>query len=213
MRVGTLGAIVVLCGGLMGAQGSCGGSSGPSTVIEQGKGGAAAQCDPKTYPCGPYGTQVGSVIQNLSFPGRVNATAPVTTISLSDFYQNKKIQALAISATAWWCPPCNDEQPPAEKLYQGYQAEGDGVAFLEASIQKTDGSPADMTSTDAWRAKYNLTFDLVCDPTNVLQPYYNINAFPMNMVVRTSDMRIVWQFNGEDMAGLKNAIDQVLANP
>jgi hypothetical protein len=193
-------------------------------IIERGKGGDTAVCDPAVYPCGPYGYQPGSVIENLSLVARVDddgngttdATDPVGTIPLSRYFQDKNIYALVMTGSAEWCGPCQAEQPGLRALYESYQQAGGHLAILETIVQDANYRPSTIAVADRWKARFQLPFDVAADPASVLSPYYDINAFPMNMVVRTSDMKIVWQSNGggaESEKAMRRQIDAIMKNP
>ncbi len=176
------------------------------------------------YPAGPYGfvakyqldpqgalamvDPMGSVIQNLEFVGQddsngngvIDSGDAVKTIRLSDYYANKNIKVLFIGAAAGWCGPCKMEQPALVQLFQKYGGKNGKVAFLEAVTQQAsevNPKPADIEFIDSiWAANYQLPFTLVTDPNDNLGPYYIQNAIPMQLIVRTSDMRIFYQGNG-----------------
>jgi hypothetical protein len=172
---------------------------------------------PADYPAGPYGYNVGSTIADLGFVGRADTslkgsasieTYPVGNIHLSDFRDNFKV--LIINAGAGWCPNCMNEQPDLVSYYESENATTPTVGVLEVIVQDANDNPATMATADGWAKTYGVTFDIGVDPTGVLSPYYNIDAFPMNMVVRLSDMSIVWQFNGNDPSGLHSAVQYAL---
>ena len=192
-------------------------ASDAATDTATGSGGGSA-CDSSLYPCGPFGTNAGDVITNLSFVGRYDSNGDnvitnkddATTIALSKYYLDTNVRALILSASAQWCSPCRAEQPELQALYEEH---GGQLAILEAMVQKLDASPSDLGTIDTWRDEFGLEFDLVVDPSNVLAPYYDISAFPMNMVIDPRTMTIVWQANGGEMDALENAINGLLANP
>ena len=176
-------------------------------------------CDPAAYPCGPYGYSVGSVVGDLTLTGRrdtnLNGSVlddPIVPIKLSDYYANKKTQVLFISLATVWCGPCVNEQPSLVQLYKDYQTAGKGVAFLEAVLQDSAGKPADMTVVDSWAGTYSIPFDMAADPANALAPYYNPSSFPVQLVIKTSNMSLVYQHTSVS-TDLKSVIDGVLANP
>ena len=179
---------------------------------------AADTCDSSLYPCAPYGTNADDVMTNLSFVGRsdTNGDGTITskddagTIALSKFYQDKNVRALIVSASAQWCSPCRAEQPELQALHEEHAGK---VGILEAMVQKLDGTPSVLATADVWRDEFGLTFDVVIDPSNVLAPYYDISAFPMNMVVDPRTMKIVYQSNGGDMDSMKSVIDALVATP
>lgn len=182
-----------------------------------GDGGQSGTCDAAAYPCGPYGSDVGSVIANLSLTGQRDDDGngavtddPVRPIQLADYHADPGVKVLVIATAAEWCAPCMQEQPELVALWKQYHDAGAGVAFLEAVIQKLDTTPADTTTVDEWATRFHIPFDMASDPTLALSPYYDINLFPSTMVVRTSDMVIVAQNRGYQQGWLENAVDAVL---
>ena len=183
----------------------CGCAADPPIHVEEpGKGGGTLErCGEGIYPCGPYGTVIGTQIRDLTFVGRrdVNRDGdvtndPSTKIRLSQYFQDKTIKVLVVLASAEWCPPCKAEQPELVALWKKYQQEKTPVAFLETVIQDVTGKPAQIDVVDRWAKAYGIPFDMVADPTAVLGPYYDTAAFPMEMVITTADMKIQAQWNG-----------------
>lgn len=177
----------------------------PSGVVDNSADSAtgtdASACDASVYPCGPYNKNIGDVMEELSFVGRVesNNDGNLTVddaagvISLSKYYQNKNVRALIVSASAEWCQPCQHEQPA---LKAAFEANEGRLAILETLVQNKVGNPAVIETTDVWRNQFSIPFDLVVDPAYALAPYYEITAFPMNMLIDPRTMQIVWQGNG-----------------
>jgi hypothetical protein len=85
--------------------------------------------------------------------------------------------------------------------------------MLEAILQDSGGAVADMTTVDRWTRAYNLPFDVAADPMNALAPYYTPGSFPVQLVLRTSDMSLVYQHTGGADTSFQAAIDGVLASP
>lgn len=211
------------------------GTPAPVIPVEDGKGGDPLNTvDPSKYPVGPYGFTVGNVIPNLEFVGYKddNGDGKVTDntprkIRLSDYYQDKNIKALAVLVAAEWCGPCQQEQNELVTSWNKYQQDKKGVAYVEAIIEsaKRDSSgrflPADLETVQRWgnhawpdpRGKNPaaiIPFPLVADPTVVLGPWYPTPAFPMQLVIKTSDMTLQWANNGYGAGALELQIDTVL---
>lgn len=190
----------------------------PIVPDEEGRGDQQAKCDPGVYPCGPYGYLPGAVIRNLELPGlrdsNVNGSLEdehLSSIKLSDYFADKSVKAIVITSSAEWCEPCKMEQAGLKEIYGQYRGTSQQVAIFEALIQDNQGAPATDEVARRWAKTYGLDFDLVIDPTGLLKPYYDIDAFPMNMIVRTSDMKIVWQENGLSPGELRKQVEKVLA--
>jgi thiol-disulfide isomerase/thioredoxin len=192
---------------------ACGGGAAKPGGLDGGN------CDPTMYPCPPYGYTVGSVVGDLTLSGRRDTDGngsvlddPLGPISLSDYYKDKNTHVLFISLATVWCAPCATEQPSLVQLYQSYRAAGQGVAFLEAVVQDSAGKPATSADADTWAMTYQIPFDMAFDPANALSPYYNPTSFPVQLVIKTSDMSLVYQHTSIS-TDLKSVIDGVLANP
>jgi thiol-disulfide isomerase/thioredoxin len=168
------------------------------------------------YPPGPYGYVTGSVIQNIDFVGK-NATGdttatdyrtlPMQNVSLADFHNDPSVKYVVLSGVAGWCGPCNDEQKQVPTLQATYQPKG--FRFFEAMIQgynEMSGAPATETDLNEWQSVHTITVGLGLDPEDKIHQYADIAAFPLNMVVRTSDMQIVHMQVGEE------SLDSVLSS-
>ena len=211
--IGLLAALSIGIGGL----GACGGTQPPVSPGETAKN--PGMTNSVDYPKGPYGYTQGSIIENLQLTGQVDSNSDglitpqdvIKPLHLSDYYQDKTIKAMFIGVAAGWCGPCKAEQPNLVALYNSYGGRKGKVAFLEAIIENADHQPADMTFVDTWATTYKIPFDMASDPTSALGPYYNQAAFPMQMIIKMSDMSIVWQQNGAPVEEVKTQIDAVLA--
>ena len=192
-------------------------AQGAAAVGTNTKKPVAPSCDASVYPCGPFGYGVGEVIANLQFYGRRNndpaqmvTAQPDQLIKLSDYYKDKSIKVIAVLVAAEWCGPCQAEQPELISTFTDYATAKKGVAFVEAIIQRKDGSPADLEAVDRWSNKFRIPFDMVADPTVALGPYYSVAAFPMQLIIQTSDMTIQAQNNGYNQGWLKSTVDGLL---
>ncbi len=171
------------------------------------------------YPCGPYGATQGSVVADLMLSGRRDdnmSGSPlddaVRDIHFGDYFRDKNVKVLVVLTAAEWCGPCKMEQPSLVSLYGDYASASPGkVAFLESIVQDNAGNVAAQANVDTWTMAYKIPFDMAADPSQALAPYYNVSTFPMQMIIRTSDMTIAWQNNGLAGAQLKSQIDLVLA--
>jgi hypothetical protein len=190
-------------------------------AIDPGKD-ADPPCDPSTYPCGPYGFAVGSIAPNLTLEGRVDTNGDgaitsadgVSRVSFASLRAGAGTQALAVIACAVWCGPCNQEAKSIVTLAASYKGAGDHVVFLSDLLDSQQaGLPATFKNLDNWAAAYKVGYPLTIDPTRLLGPFFATPAFPMQMVIRTSDMMITWVDAGADPAALQAQIDAVLANP
>lgn len=184
-------------------------NSGPKVddTMNIGGGGQA-----EMYPPGPYGYVQGSVVENIKFivkedpagdKGEADYSAlQLQTKTLADYHNDPAVKYLVLSGVAGWCGPCNDEQKQVPALQQTYQPQG--FRFLEAMIQgynERTGKPADENDLNHWALIHNLHIGIALDPEDKIHQYADIAAFPLNMVIRTSDMNIVHMQVGEENLG------------
>ncbi len=186
------------------------------------------------YAPGPYGTNIGSVVENYAFVGYTQPQtdrADLEVLSMADFYNPTadgvfpadgrawaglpKPKALSISVTAYWCAPCKEESRetiPAVKATKGPQ----GAEFL---LLLSDGSagnvPPVIAELDSWVTNYDMTVPAAIDPGPVFQPVWDANAYPENILIRTSDMRIIAKVAGAPPLSdpYWNKLQNILNNP
>jgi hypothetical protein len=173
------------------------------------------------YPPGPYGYTQGTTIANLQLNGKRNetenpasySTFPMEKIQLSDFYKKSDVKLLVLSGVARWCTPCNDENglttTPGTVAAIEPTYHGKGVRFVEALIEgMTRGVLATPHDIDLWALDHELRVDIALDPNDSIHQYADLADFPLNMVVRTSDMKIMFMATGE--LDLTSVLDSLL---
>lgn len=185
-----------------------------------GGAGDGGVCDATKYPCGTPGFTVGSTMANVSLSGYADVDKngnplddPFGTFTFASYYKDATVKVLGISISAEWCAPCRNEQAAFVSMMASYRAAGAAVAFVEPLVQNAAAAPADKTVIENWARTYSIDFDIGFDPTNTLAGYYEPQSFPMQMVVRTRDMSILYVSPGQDNGQLKAAIDQALTAP
>jgi hypothetical protein len=160
------------------------------------------------YPAGPYGYAQDSTIENLQFIGKSDPSGATGTanytgltmqpVQLSDYYGNSSVQYIFLAGVAGWCGPCNNEQPSVRAAQTSYEAKG--VKFLEAlneGFDESTGAPATEADLNKWASRHSLHLTLATDPNDRIHQYADEAAFPLNMVIRTSDMKIVFVALGQ----------------
>lgn len=174
----------------------------------------------QNYPAAPYGYQVGAVIQNIKFVGKADPdgaagtatydTLPMKAFALSDFYGSPDVKLLVVSGVAGWCGPCNEEQFEVPDLQAKYEPLG--VRWVEGLVQgfnETTGAPATSSDIDRWANRHGLHVAIGLDPEDKLHEYADVTAFPLNMLIRTSDMHIVYMAVGLNPS--QPSLDPVIA--
>jgi thiol-disulfide isomerase/thioredoxin len=175
-----------------------------------------AYVPPVQYPPGPYGTNEGSVIANLTWTGYIDTDADgdsdpfnesPTTIKLEDFYVgfDPGARIIMINSSAGWCGACQDEAPSLVQLNTSHGPRG--ARFITALFEDTNSWPADTNFAKTWGEWYDLTFPTVADPDDLLGPYYEDSTVPMNILIDASDMTIIDIHHGFDYYYTKQILD------
>ena len=111
--------------------------------------------------------EVGLPAPDFTFPA-INGTM----VSLSDF--RGKIVLVNIWAT--WCPPCVDEMPSMEKLYQ--KLKGENFEILAVSIDSLG-----LKAVVPFMKKHKLTFPALIDSTETIRIAYRTTGIPESFII------------------------------
>jgi len=93
-------------------------------------------------------------------------------VSLSDY--RGKVVLLNIWAT--WCPPCVEEMPSMEKLYQELQ--GEGLEILAVSIDESGAQ-----DVLPFMQKHKLSFPALTDTKGTIKGLYQIAGVPESFII------------------------------
>lgn len=98
----------------------------------------------------------GESSSDMKFPGFTVADIDGNNVSLDDLLAQGKPVFLGYWAT--WCPPCMQESPEIQKLYEQY---GDKVTF--AMVNATDGSRETVESATEWYKAQGYAYPIYLD--------------------------------------------------
>ncbi len=171
-------------------------------------------CGPGIYPCGPYGTQVGEVIQNLEFYGYMDPDelceknslkkhdyTQLRKISLKDYYLGSskagcgayKKSMLWVMVSSGWCGPCKAEVSETQQYYKADQIDTIAGLINVLNDSAKPGVPPDADFLKKWSADYSLTMPVNMDPSFKTGVYFYRRAVPFNMLIDLKTMRIYYQ--------------------
>jgi peroxiredoxin len=93
-------------------------------------------------------------------------------VSLSDH----KGKVVLVNIWATWCPPCVDEMPSMEKLYQNFK--GENFEILAVSIDE-----AGLKAVAPFMKKTNLTFPALIDSEGAINAVYGVTGVPESFII------------------------------
>jgi hypothetical protein len=173
-----------------------------STGTESSFGETDATTGEASYPAGPYGTEVGDIVENLSFVDEDDIP-----VELEPFYGAPQ-RALVLFVTAAWCAVCIDE---AEQLTITLAAQSDKVIPLGVLYEDTLGEQPTAAVALAFN-DYVEAFEFLADPSQRISDFFDpTGALPRLLVVDTSTMTLVYKAQGFDEQALLAAIDEIPA--
>jgi peroxiredoxin len=95
-------------------------------------------------------------------------TADGEIIRLSDL----RGRPVIVNFWASWCPPCREEMPALERVYQAYQDQGALVLGVNSTVQDDRQKALDFA------AEQGLTFPILFDSTGEVTQQYGVRALP-----------------------------------
>lgn len=93
------------------------------------------------------------------------------TVRLSDF----RGERVFLNFWATWCPPCREEIPDLQKLYDNHD-----VVILAVNMTGTEGDPEGI---DAFIEEFEMTFPVLMDRDNKVMTQYRVQAFPTTYLI------------------------------
>ena len=186
-------------------------------------------CGPGVYPCGPYGTKVGDVIENLVFKEayvdpdflcKSGAEMKIDSsrarpLSLGDFHRgskrcpDKKKKVLWVFVAAGWCHACHNEIVAIAPLYAKGQMDK-RLEILNVVFQTRTSSPATAAFGKLWLEENKASFPLAMDPAWSTRKYFPVNATPLNMLIDLETMKITYAVNGYSLQAIGQQIQKQL---
>jgi thiol-disulfide isomerase/thioredoxin len=194
-KIGTLMAMLLAAG--------CSSKAASETSTDSGtEGGSVDASDDAdaddasgcVYPSGPYGTDVGKVIDpSYVWQGFVPGSSTVSTIKITDLYDcdgSKGINAIVLDDGAQWCVACQSIAPyvPTWMSSKGENWTKLGVAYVNLITENNDYEPASITVAQQWRTMFDLTpIYVVADPNFT----FPASGLPHSLLADPRTMKIV----------------------
>jgi thiol-disulfide isomerase/thioredoxin len=178
---------------------ACGGGDGGDTSD------VAGDTDPGN------GSLVGQTLPSLTFKDPATGQ-DVTTAS---FAGSATVKALLLNASAGWCAVCKQEAPELVDWHEQYGAAG--LTILYTVFEDAEGGTPTDAFVQGWCGSLDLPFACLQDPAFAagggLSPYFDHGSAPLNLLVRTSDLTVVYAATGFDVdsaATLRSKIEHLV---
>lgn len=123
------------------------------------------------------GSPPPSPMEGFSAPGftldLLGSNKPNEKISLSDL----RGQVVMINFWATWCPPCREEMPAIQSVYEDYQDEGFVVLAVNTTFQDNEFDIIDFID------EYGLSFPVLLDRSGEVSQKYQLRGLPSTYFV------------------------------
>ena len=140
--------------------------------------------------------------------GRV-AAAPAPTFALSSptgkpvTLEAARAGRKAVLLNFWFaaCPPCREEFPRLQAMYQRFKPQG-----LEVVAVNTQD---DAVTAGAFARKFGLSFPVAIDEKGEAAAAYKVTATPTNILVDAKG-NVIWRSDGFDEEGMRQVLEETL---
>lgn len=147
-------------------------------------------------------------------------TIPAFDFTLTDQYGNThtlsdyKGKVVFLNFWATWCPPCRQEMPHIEELYNEYGKNSEDVIFIGVTNPKTDDYPnntdVSIDEIKTFLTENGYTFPSVFDETGSVLTDYYVNAFPTTYMIDRDGNIFGYVSSALTKDMMKNIIQQTL---
>lgn len=184
-----------------------------AAVLDSAQGPGGEGCGPGIYPCGPYGTKKGDVVDTLTLEGFADKDylckankdleqdlSVSRTFSFEGFHQGagKCRQLLWLIFAAGWCGPCMDEAAELQaEMKKG--AFDDRVLIVTIVLDDVQGNPATLDFAKEWAKnnKFALDIPVLADSKWQLNPFFGPDSgLPYNLIIDLETMKILEIIDG-----------------
>lgn len=112
---------------------------------------------------------------------RVGFAAPDFTLDLLGGGQvtlsGLRGQVVLVNLWASWCPPCREEMPTLQRVYEAHRARGVEILAVNTTFQDTEANAA------AFARSFGLTFPIPLDRTGEVSRSYLLRALPTTFFI------------------------------
>ncbi|MCA9564074.1 MAG: redoxin domain-containing protein [Myxococcales bacterium] len=192
----------------------------PAEYLTDG-GGSGDSGTALTYPAGPYGSEEGSTIQNLSFAvGWSNPESvgydleklDAAPLRLSDFFNPESNPALPevmlLNTAALWCQACRIEHEELDTKLAEFGPRG--LVIVSTLFQDAQSNPAQPVHLQLWAKQFEVGFPFFLDPEYQMGAFARAETAPLNLVIDLRTMKILKKITGEGGSVIWPLVDETL---
>ena len=139
------------------------------------------------------GTSIGNKAPNIIL-NDIN----LKPVLLSDYAGKKHI---IVNFWATWCPPCKEEMPLFQKLYEEY---GNDLAVLGVNLQENPETIKNFLQ------EYGITYPILLDPDSEIKKLYNVITQPVTYFINKEGIIIDKKQGPLTEEELKEKVDKLL---
>ena len=124
--------------------------------------------------------EVVSALRSAGISTRTQGAEPIDfmlpLLDGTDFtLSQQKGKVVFLNFWATWCPPCRDEMPSMEALYQRFK--DSGLEIIAVNLRESN------SEVEAFMNQYNLTFPAALDSRGTVGAIYNVRAIPTTYII------------------------------
>lgn len=110
-------------------------------------------------------------------------------VSLSDYAGH----VVLINVWATWCPPCKEEMPAMQHLYDAFAGEDFEIlaVSVDAVLGTSDAFGQEGGDLAAFANEYGLSFPILHDPSGTMRQLYQVSRVPESFVVAKDGL--IWK--------------------
>jgi len=120
----------------------------------------------------------------------------------SGYAAQAKPTVLLIDIASVWCGPCNQEAGTILPMKHLQYAACGGEFLLDLHDSNTPGTTATPNNLYNWTKSYRVDYPAAIDPSYKLDQVFAADAFPNNVTLDTTTMKIVDVVAGESITGI-----------
>jgi thiol-disulfide isomerase/thioredoxin len=106
-------------------------------------------------------------------------------------------QVTLVNIWATWCPPCREEMPAMQRLYDALKDKG----FRIAAVSIDEGNIKDVT---AFTSSLGITFDILHDKSGRIEQIYQTTGYPESFLIDKNGIIVRKQIGDHPWGSLAN---------